>query len=132
MVSVDTSVIDLTGVEGVPANTKHLYNIYTTPAQRRRRDVGPTLYKYYTNALCWLRVPMRDNNILPCKARGRYLEQWAANVTAFWICTAGGIVWSVSEPLGESIVNINPCSAEVDFIRQNLTSVEVMRSDSDD
>ena len=35
-------------VEGtVPTNTKHLYNIYTTAAQRL--DVGPPLYKCYTN-----------------------------------------------------------------------------------
>ena len=37
-----------------PANTKHLYNIYTTPAQRRLFDVRPTLHKYYTNVLCLL------------------------------------------------------------------------------
>ena len=56
----------------LPANTKHLYDIYTTSAQRRKRwadvlymlykcfvfagiardeDVGPTLYKRYTNVL---------------------------------------------------------------------------------
>ena len=33
-----------------PAKTKHLYNIYTTSAQRLR----PTLYKCYTNVLCLL------------------------------------------------------------------------------
>ena len=36
-----------------PANTKHLYNIYTTFIQHRANvfDVGPALYKYYTNVL---------------------------------------------------------------------------------
>ena len=33
-----------------PANTKHLYNMCTTPAQRLR----PALYKCYTNVLCLL------------------------------------------------------------------------------
>ena len=36
-------------LRGTPVNTKHLYNIYTTSAQRLRNvlDVGPTLYKCY-------------------------------------------------------------------------------------
>ena len=32
-----------------PVNTKHSYNIYKTPT-----NVGPTLYKCYTNDLCLL------------------------------------------------------------------------------
>ena len=35
-----------------PVNTKHLYNIYTTTA--KVIEVGPTLYKCYTNVFCLL------------------------------------------------------------------------------
>ena len=38
-----------------PVNEKHLCNICTTSAQRRRRwAVGPSLYKSYTNVLSLL------------------------------------------------------------------------------
>ena len=36
----------------IPANTKHLYEIYT--ASTNVFDVGPTLYRWYTNVLCLL------------------------------------------------------------------------------
>ena len=41
----------------IPVNTKHLYNICITFVQCRPNvgDVGPTLYKCYTNGLCLLR-----------------------------------------------------------------------------
>ena len=35
-----------------PASTTHLYNIYTMLDE----DVGPTLYKCYTNVLCLLGI----------------------------------------------------------------------------
>ena len=41
-------------------NTKHLYNIYIMLDQRR--DVGPTLYKCYTNVLSLLRILITYNN----------------------------------------------------------------------
>ena len=37
-----------------PANTKHLYNIYSLQRRPNVFDVVPTLYKCYTNVLCLL------------------------------------------------------------------------------
>ena len=45
------------------ANTKHLYNIYTMLDQRHVFDVGPTLYKCDTNALCLLGHPPLQANL---------------------------------------------------------------------
>ena len=47
--------------EGSPANTKHLYNIYATSAQRLRRC--PTLYKYYTNVVCLLGAAQQTREV---------------------------------------------------------------------
>ena len=38
----------------VPVNTKHLYNNCTMQSSPNVFDVGPTLYKCYTNIICLL------------------------------------------------------------------------------
>ena len=45
------TVILLAGNTAVPANTKHVYNINFIQRQSSVFDVGPTLYKCYTNYL---------------------------------------------------------------------------------
>ena len=44
--------MNVMGMHVIPANRKHLYNIYTTSAQYF--DVGPTLCKCYTKKVCFL------------------------------------------------------------------------------
>ena len=44
----------------IPANTKYLYNNFIQ-RQPNVLDVGPALYKCYTNVLCLLRLLFHDN-----------------------------------------------------------------------
>ena len=63
----------------IPANTKHLYSIYTMLGQRRRRT--PTLYTSYTNVFVFSGMKLRSTvadlrqasqfTRVLCNARGR-------------------------------------------------------------
>ena len=56
------------------ANIKHLYNIPTMLHHRQRRwaDIGPILYKWYTNVLCLLgRVAWYMILVTKCEGRAK-------------------------------------------------------------
>ena len=120
-----------------PANTKHLYTICTMSAQSLRRrpdivqmlykcfvfagcrpnvfDVGPTLYKCYTNVLCLLGCVQRlwlvlqslmfrvDDHIVEAEWSMTYLGQWDICRSAIPRCM-GGCLKAVHESLWTNIV----------------------------
>ena len=72
MISLHYGMVDCTRkmiiiTTGVSANTKHLYNICTTAAQRLRRWLN-IVQMFYTNVLCLLGV-IYTNTTYPADTR---------------------------------------------------------------